>query len=37
MRELRVSERAELDRLWDEVMIAHVGLSTGSGAGKYAD
>ena len=31
MRELVVSERAELDRLLDEVMIAHVGLSTGSG------
>ena len=31
MRELVVSERAELDRLLDEVMIAHVGLSTGTG------
>ena len=31
MRELAVSERAELDRLLDEVMIAHVGLSTGTG------
>jgi|SRR5450755_1717137 uncharacterized protein len=31
LRELAVSERAELDRLLDEVMIAHVGLSTGRG------
>ena len=31
MRELVVTERAELDRLLDEVMIAHVGLATGPG------
>lgn len=31
MRELVVSERAELDRLLDEVMIAHVGLPAGPG------
>jgi hypothetical protein len=31
MRELVVTERAELDRLLDEVMIAHVGLATGLG------
>ena len=31
MRELAVSERAELNRLLDQVMIAHVGLSTGRG------
>jgi hypothetical protein len=31
MRELTVTQRAELDRLLDEVMIAHVGLATGPG------
>ena len=31
LRELAVSERAELDRLLDEVLIAHVGLSAGRG------
>jgi len=37
MRELAVSERAELDRLLDQVMIAHVGLSTGHGEAGHGD